>query len=134
MVKKFYQGENDEKRIAAVFSPERMKKLRFLQIQHELAEKDVILNAVDEMYVRSIETTAVETGVIENPSVTLSRTDFSDDALFNSICQQAKVYGPDGTVKTVRQISFEVRKVFVSDQREDNISSTNNQTPKEETF
>ena len=133
MAKKFYEGESGEKRISAIFSPDRVKKVRFLQIQHELAEKDVILTAIDEMYLRSIEATAVETGMIKNPSVTLSRKDFSDDALFNSICLQADVYGPDGTVQTVQQISFEVRKAFVSEQRENN-SSTKNQVPKEETF
>lgn len=133
MAKKFYEGENEEKRVTAILSPDQIKKLRFLQLQHEMPEKDVILTAVEEMYIRSIETNAVKTGVIKNPSLTLSRKDFSDDALFNSICLQANVFGPDGNVQTVKQISLEVRKVFVSDLSENN-SSTNKQIPKEEVF
>ncbi len=123
MAKKFYEGEDEEKKVTAVFSPEQIKKLRFLQLQHEMPEKEVIVTAIEEMYVRSIEMNAVETGVIKNPSLTLSRSDFSDEALFNSICLQANVFGPDGKVQTVRQISLEVGKVFVSDTSEDNSDS-----------
>ena len=69
MTKKFYEGENEEKKITAIFSPEKIKKLRFLQLQHEMSEKEVILTAVEQMFIRSIEMNAVETGVIKNPSV-----------------------------------------------------------------
>jgi hypothetical protein len=111
--KKFYEGVAGEKKIAAVFSPEKIKWLRFLQLQRELSENDVILASVDEMYVKAIELTAVETGLIKCSTLTLSREDFADDALFNSICRQLNVFGPDGSVESVKRISFEVGKAFI---------------------
>lgn len=111
--KKFYESVEREKKIATVFSPEKIKKLRFLQLQHELAENDVIMASIDEMYVKAVELSAVETGLIISSTLTLSRDDFADDALFNSICRQLNVFGPDGNVETVKQISLEVDKAFI---------------------
>jgi len=101
MAKKFYEGVAGTKRVAAVFSPEQFKKLLFLQLQHEMPEKEVMLAAVDEMYVRSIEKNAVETGLLKSSALTFSRDDFKDDALFNSLCLTLNVFGPDGKVETV---------------------------------
>lgn len=110
--KKFYEVDK-EKKIATVFSPEKIKKLRFLQLHHELAENDLILASVDEMYVKAVELSAVETGLIKSSTITLSREDFADDALFNSICRQLDVFGPDGNVESVKQVSLDVSKAFI---------------------
>lgn len=133
MTKKFYEGVAEQKRIATIFAPKQIKKLRFLQLQHEMSEKDVIQTSINEMYVRSIETSAVETGLIKNTPLTLSRNDFTDDALFNSICLQLNVFGSDGKVETVNQISLEVGKVFIPEVCKDD-STKEEQIPKEETF
>jgi len=115
MAKKFYEGVVGGKRVAAAFSPEQFKKLLFLQLQHEMPEKEVVLAAVEEMYVRSIEKSAVVTGLIKSSALTFSRDDFKDDALFNSICLQLNVFSPDGKVGTVKQLSLDVSKVFISE-------------------
>ena len=133
MAKKFYESMAGERRVAAVFSPEQFKKLLFLQLQYEMPEKEVILTSVDEMYVRSIEKSAVETGLLKSSALTLSRDDFNDDALFDSICLRLNVFGPDGKVETVKQLSLDVSKVFISEVCEKKCSQTK-QIPKEKTF
>lgn len=110
--KKFYEVDR-EKKIATIFPPEKIKKLRFLQLQHELPENDVILASVDEMYIKAVELSAVETGLIKSSTLTLSRENFTDDALFNAICRQLDVFGPDGNVESVTQVSLDVSKAFI---------------------
>lgn len=111
--KKFYEVIDGKKRVAAEFSSEQIKQLRLLQLQHELSESDVILASVKEKYVRSVEKTAVETGILKPSALHLSRDDFADEGLFKSICLQLNVFGPDGKVDSVKQISLEVAKVFI---------------------
>lgn len=114
--KKFYEGVEGEKRIAATFSPKQYKMLRLLQVHNELAEKEVIVASVEEMYTRCIEESAVDAGLFQSSELTLARGDFNNDELFNKICAELNVLGPDGKVDSVKQVALVISKAYIPEE------------------